>query len=196
MGVKYHLLRLTRVGPHEEHPAVAEADVRHLHRGRRAIDHYDLMAPVELVGFPWIEAQRHIGRGRCHLFLLGPGGRVSPDRIITAIISSGPEFLEDADAGQSLALGLPRIHRQHLVEQVFPGSDLRQRLNGPLIGELRRTGPDHLAHSVPRYSQLPADLLDRLLVLKIRPPDLRYRLHDQHPTLCSPMTSEASSTSV
>src|SRR5690554_2783620 len=95
VGVKYHLLRLTRVGPNEEHPAVAEADVRHLHRGRRAIDHYDLMAPVELVGFPRIEAQRHIGRGRCHLFLLGPGGRVSPDRIIATVISSSPEFLED-----------------------------------------------------------------------------------------------------
>ena len=137
-----------------------------------------------------------MGGRRCHRFLLRPGGRVSPDRIIATVISLSPEFLKNADASQSLALGLPRVHRQHLVEHVLPRPDLRQRLNGSLIGELRRTGPDHLAHRVPRYSQLPADLLDRLLVLKIRPPDLRYRLHDQHPTLCSPMTSGASSTSV
>ena len=57
-------------------------------------------------------AQRDIGGRRCHRFLLRPGGRVSPDRIIATVISSSPEFLENADASQSLALGLPRVHRQ------------------------------------------------------------------------------------
>ena len=41
--------RLARIGPHEHHPAVAEADVRDLHRRRGAVDHHDLVAPVELV---------------------------------------------------------------------------------------------------------------------------------------------------
>lgn len=66
---------LARVGSHEQHSAMAKADVRHLHCCRRAIDHNDLMAPVKLIGLTWIEGQRHIGSGRCLLcllFLLGP----------------------------------------------------------------------------------------------------------------------------
>jgi hypothetical protein len=35
--VKYHLLRLARIGAHEQHPAVAQPDVRHLHRHGRAV---------------------------------------------------------------------------------------------------------------------------------------------------------------
>ena len=49
VGVEHHLLRLARIGPHEHHPAVAEPDVRDLHRRRGAVDHHDLVAPVELV---------------------------------------------------------------------------------------------------------------------------------------------------
>ena len=55
MGVEDHLLRLAGIGTHEQHPAVTQADMCHLHRGRRAVDHHDLVAPVELVGLAWIE---------------------------------------------------------------------------------------------------------------------------------------------
>lgn len=63
MGVKDHLLGLPGIGPDEQHPAVAQADMRDLHRHGRPVEDDDLMAPVELVGFAGIEAQRHIGRG-------------------------------------------------------------------------------------------------------------------------------------
>lgn len=86
VSIEDHLLRLAWIGPHEEHPAVAKPDVRHLHRGRRTIDHHHLVAPVELVSFPRIEAQWHIGGG-CRLFLLGPRSRLSPNRVIATIIS-------------------------------------------------------------------------------------------------------------
>ena len=41
---------LARVGSHEQHSAMAKADVRHLHCRRRALDHHGLMAPIKLIG--------------------------------------------------------------------------------------------------------------------------------------------------
>jgi hypothetical protein len=41
--VEHHLLGLARVGPHEQHPAVAQPDVRHLHSDRRAVDQHDFV---------------------------------------------------------------------------------------------------------------------------------------------------------
>jgi hypothetical protein len=38
VGVEHHLLRLARIGPHERHPAVAQADMGNLHRRGHAID--------------------------------------------------------------------------------------------------------------------------------------------------------------
>ena len=49
MGVEHHLLRLAGVGTHEQHPAMAQPQMRDLHRRRHAGQHHDLMAPVELV---------------------------------------------------------------------------------------------------------------------------------------------------
>jgi hypothetical protein len=46
VGVEHHLLALARVGPHEHHPAVAEPDMRDLHRHRRAANQHDLVAPI------------------------------------------------------------------------------------------------------------------------------------------------------
>jgi hypothetical protein len=50
MGIEHHLLRLARIGPHEQHPAVAKPDMGDLHDHRHAAQHDDFMAPVELVG--------------------------------------------------------------------------------------------------------------------------------------------------
>ena len=36
--VEHHLLGLARIGPHEQHPAVAQPDMRHLDGDRRAVD--------------------------------------------------------------------------------------------------------------------------------------------------------------
>ncbi|GAB4073424.1 hypothetical protein GCM10028812_53790 [Ancylobacter sonchi] len=40
---------------------MAEPDKDGLDRHRRAVDQHDLVAPVELVGVAWIEAQGHEG---------------------------------------------------------------------------------------------------------------------------------------
>ena len=42
--VEHHLLRLARICTHEQHPAVAESDMCHLYRHRRAAQHDDLVA--------------------------------------------------------------------------------------------------------------------------------------------------------
>jgi hypothetical protein len=36
VGVEHHLLRLARIGAHEQHAAMAEPNVRHLHGYRGA----------------------------------------------------------------------------------------------------------------------------------------------------------------
>jgi hypothetical protein len=52
VGVEHHLLRLARIGAREQHPAMAEPGVRHLHSHSRAFLQDDLVAPVELEGSP------------------------------------------------------------------------------------------------------------------------------------------------
>src|SRR5487761_1117990 len=103
MSVKDHLLRLARIGPREQHAAVAEPDMRDLHRDRHAVDQHDLVAPVELVGLAWRKAQRHIGLRRRGSALLTPAPGVTPDRIVAAVISRAPQRLEHPDQCQALA---------------------------------------------------------------------------------------------
>jgi hypothetical protein len=60
VGVEDHLLRLARIGAHEQHAAVAEPDMGDLHGHRHAVQDDDLVAPVELVGLARREDQRNI----------------------------------------------------------------------------------------------------------------------------------------
>src|SRR5262249_50228101 len=76
---------------------------------------------------------------------------------------------------------LPRIRLKKLVKLCPPRPELRLGLHPPLIVELRRLRPDDLPHHLPRQAEFPADRLDRLALHEIRPPDLRDRLHHQHP---------------
>src|SRR5687767_8857473 len=46
MRVEHHLLRLARIGAHEQHSAVTEPDMGDLHDHRHAAQQDDLMAPV------------------------------------------------------------------------------------------------------------------------------------------------------
>jgi hypothetical protein len=46
VGVKHHLLRLARIGPHEQHPAVAKPNVSHLHDHRDPAQRDHFVAPV------------------------------------------------------------------------------------------------------------------------------------------------------
>ena len=45
VGVEHHLLRLARIGAHEQHPAVTEPDMGGLHDHRHAAQQDDLVAP-------------------------------------------------------------------------------------------------------------------------------------------------------
>jgi hypothetical protein len=173
--------------------AAAEAvtAMGHLDCHGHAIEDHDLMAPVELVGLARIEAQRDISAGRRLPCCLRPTGRVSAHGVIAAIIAPVAQLLVDPDQRQSVALRSPRILGQHVVQFGPPGIDLRTRLRGAVIGELGRPRSNDLAHRVPRQPQLSADLLDRLAFDEMRPPDLRYRLHNQHP-LIAPSRSRGS----
>ena len=181
MGVEDHLLRLSRIGSDEDHPAVAEPDMGDLHRRGHPVDQNDLVAPVELVGFARIEAQRHEGRGRRRTLRLRPRRCVAPHGVVAALVSERLQLLEDTDRRQPVALRLARVLCQHPVELVPPRPDLRLRLYAALVGELRRARPHDLPHCLARDPKLATDLLDRLLVLKVRPADLRDRFHHQHP---------------
>src|SRR5213080_3047815 len=49
--------------------------------------------------------------------------------------------------------------------------------------ELGRIRADNLPHGLPRNAQLPADLLNRLLLNEKRPANLGDRFHNQHSNL-------------
>ena len=181
MRIEHHLLRLARVGSHERHPAVTQPDMGDFDCRRHSIDQDNLMAPVELIGLARIEAQRNIGAGRCFLRRLRPVGRIAPDGIITTGIAAVAQLFINPDQCQALALRAFSVVSQHLVKGRAPGVNLWSWLDRPIVRELSRVRSDDLAHSVPRNAQFPADLLDRLVLNEIRAPDLRDRLHNQHP---------------
>src|SRR5712692_7084948 len=181
MRVENHLLALARIGPHERHPAVAQPDMGDLDRRRHPVQHDDLVAPVELVGFARRKAQRYIGLRRRGPARRPPNPGVAANRVIAALIAEPAELLEDTNQRQPLARRLLLVRQQQPVELVPPRVNPRQWLPAALIAEFGRFRADHLAHGSARQAKLAADRLDRLLLNQICPTDLRNRLHDQHP---------------
>jgi len=88
MRVEHHLLALARIGPHERHTAVAKSHLRHFDLGGDAVEHHDLVAPVELIGFARRETQRHIGCDTCPALRQPTLLRVTPNRVIPAVAFS------------------------------------------------------------------------------------------------------------
>jgi len=181
--VEDHLLRLPRIGADEHHAAVAEPDMRHLHRRGHAVDHHDLVAPVELVRLPGCKGQRYERRGRSLAFPALPGGRIPSNGIVAAVVAQPAQLFEDADQRQALPARPRPVRGQEAVQLVTPGADLRLGLGGPLVAELRLLRADDLAHRPPRNPQLADNRLDRLPLNEIGATDLRDRLHNQHPNL-------------
>jgi hypothetical protein len=179
MGVKDHLLRLARIGPHEWHPAVAEADMGDLHRHRRAIEDHHLMAPVELVGLARIEAQRNIGAGRRFLRRLRPVRSVAPHGIIAAAIAAVAQLFVDPDQRQALPLRPSGILGQHLVQLRPPGIDLRPGLRRVVVGELGRARADDLAHRIARCGSACKIGSDSML-MHLDWQMLRFPMEEQH----------------
>src|SRR5438477_1012034 len=179
--VEHHLLGLARISPHEQHPAVAQPDMRDLHGHRRAVDQHDLMRPVELVGLARRKAQRYIGFRRGRAALDTPPLRVTPNRVVAAFITQTAQLLEDPDQRQPLASRLRLVTRQHPVKIGVPQPQLRPRLYYPHVRERGCSRSQNLAHRIARHLQLAHDLLDRLAPDKVLTPDPADRLHNQHP---------------
>ena len=140
----------------EQHLAVAPAQTRHLHRDRRAINQHDLVAPVELVGLARREAERHERLRYLRRAVATPATGVPPHRVVAVPIAQPAQRLEHPDQGQTLAAGLDLVLRQQPVQLLPPGAKTRYRLLLALILEVRRLGPDHLAHGFPRCPQIAA----------------------------------------
>jgi hypothetical protein len=188
--VKHHLLRLTRVGAHEQHAAVTQPQVRHLDRDGRAADQHNLVAPVELVGLARREAQRHIGPRRRRDLVAPPRPSISPHRVVAALVTRPAQRLEHPDQRQPLAAGPRLVGHEQLVQLIAPGAQARHRLLLPLVMEHRRLRPKNLADDFARHSQLTADRLDRLALDQIGTADPRDRLHHQHPKQAPAQTRE------
>src|SRR6516225_173838 len=88
MGVEHHLLRLTRIGPHEQHATVAEPDVSDLHGHRRSAQQDNLVAPIELIGFARSKAQRYKRCGGCLPAFLSPAPSIAAYGVVAAVIST------------------------------------------------------------------------------------------------------------
>ncbi|MEA2987739.1 MAG: hypothetical protein QOG83_450 [Alphaproteobacteria bacterium] len=120
VGVEHHLLCLARIDPHEHHAAMAVPDMGDLDDHRHAVQQDDLVAPVELEGLSWREAERDVGRGHRLPAFLGPSPGVTTHSIVAAVIATPTQLLEQADQGQLFAGGLHRIARQQRVELFGP----------------------------------------------------------------------------
>jgi hypothetical protein len=160
--------------------AKARSDVRHLHRHCRAVDQHDLVAPVELVGFTRIEAQRHIGIDGRRGLLPIPAPGVASHRVVAAFIAKLTKRLIDPHQCQPFAPQFGCIRCQQPIQFSLPPAELRQRLNLALIGELTRPGAQDLAHRVARDVLLADDLLDRFAPHEELAPDARNRVHALH----------------
>ena len=101
VGVEHHLLRLARIGAHEQHPAVTEPDMGDLHDHRHAAQQDDFVTPVELEGLSRREAQRDVSRSRRLSALLGPSPGIAANRIVAAVIAAPAQFFEQPDQSQT-----------------------------------------------------------------------------------------------
>jgi hypothetical protein len=110
--VEHHLLRLARIRPSKHHPAVAEPNVRNLHRHRRAVDQHDFVVPVELVSFSRCKRQRHISFRRDRAAILLPRLGIAPDRVVTAVVAKRPQLFKYPDLCQAFAGNFAVIRQQ------------------------------------------------------------------------------------
>ena len=145
------------------------ADMRDLHRYRRAVDQHNLMAPVELIGFAGGETQRNERTNRSCRPIALPDTAIAPHSIVTALVTEIAQGLEDPDQRQPFAARFGLIRCQQLIQRILPGTDPRQRLLAAFVTELRRLRSQNLPDNLPRNPQLAANRLDRLPLNRILP---------------------------
>jgi len=118
----------------ERHPAVAQADVGHLHFGRHPVQDDPVLRPVELVGLARRKRQRHerLGRRYCRLALL-PAPDVSPHRIVTALVTSSLQPFEDPQVVEPVTRRLAVVLLDQPLQILLECRQLRIGLNLPLV---------------------------------------------------------------
>ena len=85
-------------------------------RCRHTVDQNGLMAPVELIGLAWIEAERNIGPRCGDLGCSLPLRGIPPDGVIATVITKVPQILVDPNRRQALSLWAHGVLSQHRVQ--------------------------------------------------------------------------------
>lgn len=151
------------------------------HGCRHAVQHDDLVAPVEPVGFARREGQRDKGVRRRARIRLRPGARVAADSVIAAFVGERPQLLEKADQGRPL--------RAPALRRSSPTSPSSSSFYPPSFGRgcIRRSKENDVSsdrrtfRTVLRDSLRSRDLLDRLGQDEVLAPYLTDRLHTSVP---------------
>jgi hypothetical protein len=128
VGIEDHLLRLSRVGHHQKMPAVAQPQLRRLHRDRHARHLHQLVAPVELEGLPGLEHQRNVYRRRQLALTPPPIANMAPDAVIAAPIAFCLQLLEKNNRRAALTLRQLPVLRQRPLQTLHKGTQHRPRL--------------------------------------------------------------------
>src|SRR5262249_45672743 len=182
--VEHHLLGLARVCPHERHPAVAQANLRHLGLCRHPGDDDNLVAPVELVGLTRRKDQRYVGDRRALAHAHLPLPREAAYRIVAAGVASPPQLYEHAIVGQAFAFGLLRALGEHLLQCRHVRSQPRPRLFSAHVAVLGLIlGANDVPHRIACQLQITRNRLDLPLLYEVRPTNPRDRIHSHHPPL-------------
>src|SRR5262249_15302825 len=182
--VEHHLLGLARVCPRERHPAVAQANLRHLGLRRHPGDDDNLVAPVELVGLTRRKDQRYVGYRRALALALRPRPPEASHRIVAPRVATQAELSKNPLVGQALALGLPRILAEHLLQCRHVGPQPRPRLLPAHVAALGLLlGANNLPHRVACKLEITRNRFDLPLLNEVRPTNLRDRIHSHHPPL-------------
>ncbi len=186
MGIEHHLHGLPGIGDAEELAAMAETELRDLHR-RRYTRQLDLfVAPVELEGIAWIKFQRNVGLGQEHAVFPPPTPDIATDRVIAAPIPLALQLLKQQLPAAPMGNRLVEVFRQQFAQPANESAELWLRLLSPLILMLGDLVADDIPDSVAGNVQLPAYLADSLAIPKMRLPDLAYGFHVQHLLLAPP----------
>src|SRR6202166_1075107 len=130
MGVEHQLLGLAKIYSDERHTAVRQLHVRRLDRQRESLERDRLVAPVELVGFPWLEAHRHISMGGNSGTFLAPELCEAMHAVVRAVISAPTKLFEQPLRRTALPVRQLGFRLENLRQRLDPNAKLRRRLNG------------------------------------------------------------------
>jgi hypothetical protein len=99
----------------------------------RALKRDRLVAPVELVGFPWREAHRHIGMDRNPDAFIAPSLDEAMNAVVRAVISASAQLLEQALRRAPFPLRQFGFLLQDLRQNLNPVAKLRRGLNSSRV---------------------------------------------------------------